>query len=395
LLLGIYLALRELWRGKGKFLLFSLVIGLITLLILFVSALGEGLANSNKEYIEKLNAELLVFRENSDLNIQASSVDKADLRAVKRVEGVADAGLIGLSRVSIVPAVPAVPGASGGSAKAVDVALVGVEHGRPGEPPVLRGSSLLRKRADEAIIDSNVARQSGLDVGDEFTVRSVQAATEEFYTLKVVGVTDSRRITFNPSIFVPLLTWEKVKPQATSGADEAELVSNVIAVKLHDPATWQQTMQNIKSSVDKVDVADLVTAYEATPGFQAQQSTLSTQRNFLLLIGMLVIGGFFQIQTLQKVPQIGMLKAIGASNLAVAVAALVQIVAVTVIGALIGGMASLGLSLVLPPTVPIVFEPVVVFSTIVYLLIIGPLGGLVSIRYALRVEPLTALGLAS
>lgn len=389
MLLGIYLALRELWRGKGKFLLFSLVIGLITLLILFVSALGEGLANSNKEYIEKLNAELLVFRENSDLNIQASSVDKADLRAVKRVEGVADAGLIGLSRVSIVPAVP------GGNAKAVDVALVGVEHGRPGEPPVLRGSSLLRKRADEAIIDSNVARQSGLDVGDEFTVRSVQAATEEFYTLKVVGVTDSRRITFNPSIFVPLLTWEKVKPQATSGADEAELVSNVIAVKLHDPATWQQTMQNIKSSVDKVDVADLVTAYEATPGFQAQQSTLNTQRNFLLLIGVLVIGGFFQIQTLQKVPQIGMLKAIGASNLAVAVAALVQIVAVTVIGALIGGMASLGLSLVLPPTVPIVFEPAVVFSTIVYLLIIGPLGGLVSIRYALRVEPLTALGLAS
>ncbi len=68
MLLGIYLALRELWRGKGKFLLFSLVIGLITLLILFVSALGEGLANSNKEYIEKLNAELLVFRENSDLN---------------------------------------------------------------------------------------------------------------------------------------------------------------------------------------------------------------------------------------------------------------------------------------------------------------------------------------
>ncbi len=145
----------------------------------------------------------------------------------------------------------------------------------------------------------------------------------------------------------------------------------------------------------QVDVADLVTAYDETPGFQAQQSTLNTQRNFLLLIGVLVIGGFFQIQTLQKVPQIGMLKAIGASNLAVAVAALVQIVAVTVIGALIGGMASLGLSLVLPPTVPIVFEPAVVFSTIVYLLIIGPLGGLVSIRYALRVERSTALGLAS
>ena len=89
-----------------------------------------------------------------------------------------------------------------------------------------------------------------------------------------------------------------------------------------------------------------------------------------------------------------MLKAIGAASLAVAIAALVQIVVVTLVGALIGGMASLGLSLVLPPTVPIVFEPGVVFSTIMCLLIIGPLGGLVSIRYALRVEPLTALGLS-
>ena len=386
--LGIYLALRELWRGKGKFLLFSLVIGLITLLVLFVSALGEGLANSNKEYIEKLNAELLVFRENSDLNIQASSVNKSDLRAVKRVEGVEDAGLVGLSRVSIVP------DSIRGNAASVDVSLVGVEHGRPGEPPVLRGAGLTRKRADEAIIDSNVSRQAGLSVGDEFTIRSVQSATEEFYVLKVVGITDSRRITFNPSIFVPILTWEKIKPQASVGTDEAELVSNVIAVKLQEPAAWRQMIPLIESSVDEVDVADLVTAYEATPGFQAQQSTLSTQRNFLLLIGVLVIGGFFQIQTLQKVPQIGMLKAIGAPNLAVAVAALAQIVIVTVIGAFIGGMASLGLSLVFPPTVPIVFEPGVVLSTIVYLLIIGPLGGLVSIRYALRVEPLTALGLA-
>ena len=77
---------------------------------------------------------------------------------------------------------------------------------------------------------------------------------------------------------------------------------------------------------------DLVTAYETTPGYKEQQSTLNTQRLFALLIGVLVIGGFFQIQTLQKVPQIGMLKAIGAPNRVVAVAAVTQIIAVTVSG---------------------------------------------------------------
>ena len=45
-----------------------------------------------------------------------------------------------------------------------------------------------------------------------------------------------------------------------------------------------------------------------------QQTTLNTQQFFTLLIGVLVLGGFFQIQTLQKIGQIGMLKAIGTSN---------------------------------------------------------------------------------
>ena len=85
-------------------------------------------------------------------------------------------------------------------------------------------------------------------------------------------------------------------------------------------------------------MVDRVTAYEATPGYSAQQSTLDTQRYFALLIGILVIGGFFQILTLQKVAQIGMLKAIGASNLVVGAASVIQIIAVTVIGVSLGAI---------------------------------------------------------
>ena len=383
--LGIYLATKELWRSKGKFFLFSLVIALITFLVLFVTALGEGLAASNKEYIEGLDAELLVFRKNSDLNIQASSVNQSDLKAAKRVEGVQGAGLIGLSRVSI---------QRGEGKKPVDVSMVGVEPGQPGEPAVIRGQGLSRKRAKEAVIDINVARLTGLSVGDTFFIRSVQGSEEEFYELAVVGVTSSQKVSFNPSIFVPILYWERIKPQARAGADEAELVSNVVAVKLSDPVSWPQMIAKIESQVAHVEIADIETAYKATPGYQAQQSTLGTQRSFLLLIGVLVIGGFFQIQTLQKVGQLGMLKAIGSSNTTVAAAVLVQIIVVTVVGALIGGGASLGLSLFFPPTIPIVFELRVVLSVLLYLMIIGPLGGLVSVRYALRVEPLTALGLS-
>ena len=52
------------------------------------------------------------------------------------------------------------------------------------------------------------------------------------------------------------------------------------------------------------------------------------------------------------------------------------------------------LSLGFPPTIPIVFAPSAVAAAIGSLLLIGPIGGLVSVRYSLKVEPSTALGLA-
>ena len=109
---------------------------------------------------------------------------------------------------------------------------------------------------------------------------------------------------------------------------------------------------------------------------------------------MLVIGGFFQIQTLQKIAQIGMLKAIGTTNGIVALAAVTQIVTVNTIGVLIGVAGSLLLSLTFPVEVPIVFTAQAVIPAVLSLLIIGPLGGMVSVWALTRVEPLRALGLA-
>jgi putative ABC transport system permease protein len=45
--------------------------------------------------------------------------------------------------------------------------------------------------------------------------------------------------------------------------------------------------------------------------------------------------------------------------------------------------------------VPIVFNGATSALAIVALLLIGPLGGMVSIRYAVRIEPLKALGLSA
>lgn len=386
--MAFYLALKEIWRTRGRFILFSGVIALITMLVLFVAALAEGLGSGNRQYIEKLNADLVVYQAKLDLSAAASRIGVSGLNEIRRVSGVKAVGPVGAASVALV---------NGGTAadEPLNVALIGVEPGLPGEPPALEGRPLGSRRARETVLDRNVALRTGLKVGDTLTIKSIQDTREQFYELKVVGISDGRQYNLQPALFVPFRTWDELRPQQfIGGAPNAEPAANFVAVQLDNPAEGAALAERIEAEVRDVEVVDRITAYEATPGYSAQQSTLDTQRYFALLIGILVIGGFFQILTLQKVAQIGMLKAIGAPNRTIGGAAIIQIIAVTIIGVAMGAAASLALSLGFPPQVPIVFSPAAVITAVGSLLLIGPIGGLVSVRYSLKVEPLTALGLA-
>lgn len=383
--LPLALSFKEMWRNRGRFLLFSLVIALITLLVLFIAALADGLGNGNREYIQKLNGDLILYKSNVDLSIGASQLNRSRLAEVKRVAGVKDAGQVSFTSAVLVLA----------DAKKLNVAVIGVEPGKPGEPPVVQGTPLQSKTGREVILDRNVALRTNYKVGDEITVKTIQETKEQLYKLQVVGLSDGRQYSIQPSVVVSQDTFNLLKPGALPNPNPPDLISNIIVVQLDDPAAVRSMATALESQVGDIRAVDKVTAYENTPGYSAQQSTLSTQNFFSLLIGLLVIGGFFQIQTLQKVPQIGMLKAIGAPNTTIAFAALLQIIMVTILGVLIGTGFTLLLSLSFPPTIPIIFTPSAVAVSVVLLLVIGPIGGLVSIRYALRVEPLTALGLSS
>jgi putative ABC transport system permease protein len=383
---AIHLAFREIWRNRGRFLLFSLVVALITLLILFIAALGEGLGSGNREYLQKLNADLIVYQDTARLSVAASRIGCVKRRTIRAVNGVQDVGAIGFASASIPREDEDEP---------LDISLIGVEPGRPGAPPVVAGTGLVRRGGDEAIIDQTVALVTNLQVGDALTVRTTQGNEDELHTLEVVGISDSRKYGLRPSVFVPIVTWDTIRPKPTVGPGADDPACNVVAVQLEDLSQLESMRQVLQERVTRIEAVDRQTAYENTPGYTEQQTTLTTQNSFALLIGVLVIGGFFQIQTLQKVPQIGMLKAIGTPNPIVAVAAIVQILVVTVLGVVIGSLVTLGVASVFPPDIPIVFELRSGAMAVASILLMGPLGGLVSIRYSLRVEPLTALGLGA
>ena len=383
--MAFYLALKEIWRSRGRYLLIAMIVALITTLVLFIAALSEGLASANREYIEKLDGELLVFQSGTELSTAASRIGRERIAELRRVEGVADVGQVGFATAKS-------PSSDG--SKEVDVALIGIEPGRPGEPQVLTGSQLERDRSNDVLVDTNAAQQLGLGVGDPIRIKVTQGTEEEFYDLTIVGITSRQQYFFQPAVFVPLLTWDKIKPQEVANIGQGELVSNIAVVRLEDSSALNAMAARIGQEVDKVEAVDRQTAWEALPGYAQQQSTLSTQQYFTFFIGILVVGGFFQIQTLQKVAQIGMLKAIGASNLTVGLAATTQIVMTNAIGVAIGAIGTLVLVANFPENVPIALSGQSAALSVLALLLIGPLGGVVSVIALLRIEPLTALGLA-
>lgn len=380
--LAFYLAIKEVLRNKGRFLLVSLVIALITLLVLFIAALGEGLANGNRQYVANLDADLVVFLEKSDFQITASRLDTNTIRSVRRVDGVADAGPIYTSSTEIVSL-----------DEPLKVSMLAAEPGKPGMPVLLEGRNFRGGEAREAVIDRNVALRSNIQIGDEIIIRSTQGVDDKFFTLEVVGLVDGQSYFFQPTIFVPASTWEKIRPQSEADLNSNTAYPNIIAVKLTDPAQIDAVKERLISSVSRIEVADIPTTINNIPGYSAQQGTVQTQGFFTLLIGIMVIGGFFQIQILQKVPQIGVLKAIGSSNGVVGWSAVIQIVVVTAFGVAVGGGLTYLFSLFLPSTIPFVFDGVRSIAAVILLLLIGPLGGMVSIIYAVRIEPLKALRL--
>jgi putative ABC transport system permease protein len=380
--LATYLAIKEVFRNKGRFFLVALVIALITMLVLFIAALGEGLSNANRQYVANLDAQLIVFLEKSDYLINASRLDTNTVKAVRRMDGVADAGPIYISNSEIV----SLP-------EPLKISMLGVEAERPGMPPLLEGRYFRGGAAREAVMDLSVVQRTDLKIGDEIEIRSTQGTEDEFYTLKIVGLVDEQAYSFQPTIFVPASTWELARPQPESDLNDDTPYPNIIAVKLKDPSQMEEMKLRLTEQISNIEVADIPTTIENIPGYTAQQGTVQTQGVFTLLIGILVIGGFFQIQILQKVPQIGVLKAIGSSNAVVGLSAVIQIIVVTALGVGIGGGLTYLFSLGFPPTIPLEFNGTRSLIAIILLLFIGPLGGMVSIIYAVRIEPLKALRL--
>ena len=363
------MGLKEIRRRKFQFGLIALVVTLISYLVLMINGLGIGLNEQAGSALRGLNADALVYAEASDLSVIRSELSAETVDEISRLDGVSEWAPLGYVGVNI----------RDPEGDITTAALLGYEPGSIAEPRTTGGGALTAQDRRGLLADATFLKASGLSVGDRVTV----ASRLKDFEFTIVGEIDEGYFFFQPVVYLLLDSWREVK----YGSTDSDLPLASIALL--------RGRELVGGKTAAYEIVSKDTAFANIEGVQGQQATVNALRAFGFIIGALVIGIFFYVLTMQKVAQIGLLKALGASSAYIFRQLLIQVVSVTVFGVAV----SVPLAYVsdtalnrLPEAVPIAFTGGTFILTSVLIVATGVIGALFSVRQLVRVDPIIALG---
>jgi len=362
------LGLLELRRRRLQFTLIGLIVTLISYLVAMINGLGLGLNELAGSALRNFDADAIAYAETSGLSVIRSELSQDTIDAILSTPGVREGAPLGYVAANV-----RYPDGTIDNA-----AFLGFDPGTIAEPRVVEGRSLEPGERGVMLADRAFLRTSGYRLGDTVPV-ALRLQTREF---RIVGVVEEGYFFFQPAVYISRSDWRELR---YGQADDAPVASIVLLKGKGLPGT----------RAPGFEIVDKGTAFANIEGVAGQQSTVSALRAFGYLIGALVVGVFFYVLTLQKVPHIGVLKALGASNSYVFRQLLAQVLTVSVLGLAVALPLALATGRAiqrLPNPVPIAFDTRTVATTAVLLLVASLVGAAFSLRRILGTDPIIALG---
>jgi putative ABC transport system permease protein len=357
---------RDLRVARSRFLLVGAVIGLVALLTTLLSGLATGLVDDGISGLRSMPLTHLALQPGAESSFSRSTLNQENLAAWTGVEGV-EAAPIGVSFFN----------AKASSGDRLDLAVFGVPPDSFLAPsPETQAAGL---GEESTVVLNRSFEDEGVHVGDTITVLGSEA------TLTVVGFADSGSYGHVDIAFTSLTTWQHLLyGEGANGRFSA------VAIRASDG-----TALDVLDAIDRTAGTETETkaqAYAGSPGYSAETATMNLIRGFLLLISALIVGAFFTVWTIQRTRQIGLLKALGASNGYVVRDALGQLAIVLVAATAVGAAIAVGLGSLVGSDVPFSLRPGPVLGSAVVLVVLGMAGSLVSLRRITSVDPAVALG---
>ena len=362
------LALRELRRRPGRFAVAGGALTLLVLLLLFLGGLLDGLFLGSTGAIRANDADAIVFSDDARESFIRSTIDASVADVIADVDGVDQVGGLGLSLLGA-----QIPG----EADIADAAVIGYQLASDvlPEPPAPGGAFADRRL--EAL---------GADLGDVVLVGPRETPIE------IVAWIEDANYLLQNGLWVEPETWRAVqnanRPDATVAPGQFQTLV-VRAAPGVDAATLRSAIDDATGETVSLSERDAVFA---VPGIPEQNSTFQAVIGVTLFVVGLVVALFFALLTLERAGLYAVLKAIGGPNRTLVLGVVVQALVVAVISFVAGALITWALAQAIPPSVPLQFQLGRGLFVFVAVAVMAVLGGLVSLRRIVQVDPASAIG---
>lgn len=370
----MFVALRDLKHARGRFVLMSVVIVLITFLVTFLASLTAGLARESTSAVTDLPADHLAFSmpaAGDAPEFTASRVTREQWEGWAREPGVASAEPLGAATTR----------AESGSTTAAVTAL-GVAPGTdlvPGDG----GDAGAGVEPGTLVLTPGAADALDVGAGDTVTLGGQR--------LTVARTVDAdQSFSHTPVVWTTLDDWQAVGARGPAAPSDGPVATVVALTTSGSDGSGDTGLTAADASLGTTTVTTS-DARSAVSSFVGENTSLTTMQVFLLVISALVVGAFFTVWTISRTGDVAVLKALGASTGYLLRDALGQAAVLLIGGVGIGtGLTAAGAAL-LPDAVPVVLTTATTLVPAGGLILLGLVGAGVAVARVARVDPHAAL----
>ncbi|MEU4381782.1 ABC transporter permease [Micromonospora echinofusca] len=331
----------------------------MTLLVVLLSGLTAGLGRGSTSAITDLPADHLVFSAPADgqkLSFTESTVSREQWLRWQDVPGVSAAAPLGIATTRV-----------DAGERSAALSVFGVPPGSGLAPATLAtGRAVLSRGAADAL-----------------HARPGQIVSVGAHRLTVAAVTGDASHSHTPVIWTDLRDWQALAPGADGDA------ATVVALRTTDDADLAAADRQLHTRT-----VTRTKALSAIGSYTAENGSLQLMRGMLFGISALVVGAFFTVWTIQRAPDVAVLKALGATTGHLLRDALGQALVLLLAGTAAGTALAVALGAAAAGTVPFALTAGSVLFPAAVTIALGAAGAALSIRRITSVDPLIALGSA-
>ena len=368
------LFLKDMRYRRARVILTALGITVLISLILLLGGIMNGMRIQARQYIESTGADVWISAEGSGGAFIGFSMVVEEYMAFLN-------SAHGLTPDSASPLVfaQARPTVRGKSTKAI---VVGYKLGKLGGPKhaiegrMFTASNFEDYRPEDPVpYEVVIDEKMGLEIGEQITLGNEK--------VRVVGKAESRMFVLDtPLLFMDVRIAQKILFGNTPHVNMMIAKSGVSQQPVQ-VATGLDSLETIEARTLKQTLDDIIAYYVDEP-----MKAVQFLRVMLWLAAGILIGMITYVTMLEKTQEIGVLKAVGASNYYVMGLLLKQVVLISAVGVVLGLILSYVFAVAAPIFVAINFVESIIVACISFIVCCG--SGYLAARKAIEVDPMIA-----